>query len=108
MTSPNRVSRPKTPSTRCSEVSGRRSHAEMAATVRRNAVAPGLARRPGAWPRGRAAATFAAPVAPFAGAVRTTPDGGVAVAVLSRPVRPPSFADPEGDVRPRTGLIALP
>src|SRR5918998_2948214 len=34
MTSPNSVSRPNTPSTRCSEVSGRRSHWPSAAAVR--------------------------------------------------------------------------
>ena len=48
MTSPNRVSRPKTPRMRCSEVSGRRSHWASAATPRRSAAAPGLASRPGA------------------------------------------------------------
>ena len=48
MTSPNRVSRPKTPRMRCSEVSGRRSHWASAAAPRRSAAAPGLASRPGA------------------------------------------------------------
>ena len=60
MTSPNSVSRPNTPSTRCSEVSGRRSHwpnadAARPTAIRRRGAAGrrrtcGRAARRGAWP----------------------------------------------------------